>query len=437
MLRSFVRNARLWVLSAISMLAVADSGWAQGIAVQGVGPVNRSMAGASTAAPIDAAGAIHWNPATISGLPHNEVTFGLELLLPDETLFSTLGPASGSTDAESGVAPIPTVAWVQHAEDDRITYGLGMFGVAGYRANYPASLTNPISTPQSNTPGVPGGLGRIFSELEVLQIVPTVSFAVTDRLSIGFAPTVSLARIGAQPLFLVEPDDADGSGQPRYPDGLGNRYHWGFGGQLGIYYIADGGWHWGASIKSPQWFEEFRFMTTDEIGGPRLETVNIDYPMILSLGVAYSGIERWVIAVDARYFDYKNTDGFRTTGFRPDFASVLGLGWNNIFSVSTGVQYEYSERLTLRGGYTYQQVPFSSSRTIFNVASPLIIEHVASVGASYQWNRHVAFNVAYVHGFENSVTGPIEQPTTGPIPGSSVTSRVAAYALSVGATVRY
>ncbi|MCA9228521.1 MAG: hypothetical protein KDA47_23050, partial [Planctomycetales bacterium] len=121
MLRSFVRNARLWVLSAISMLAVADSGWAQGIAVQGVGPVNRSMAGASTAAPIDAAGAIHWNPATISGLPHNEVTFGLELLLPDETLFSTLGPASGSTDAESGVAPIPTVAWVQHAEDERLT----------------------------------------------------------------------------------------------------------------------------------------------------------------------------------------------------------------------------------------------------------------------------------------------------------------------------
>jgi len=46
----------------------------QGIFLTGVGAVNRSMGGASTAAPIDPMGAIHWNPATISGFQCNEIS---------------------------------------------------------------------------------------------------------------------------------------------------------------------------------------------------------------------------------------------------------------------------------------------------------------------------------------------------------------------------
>ena len=47
-----------------------------GMAVSGVGPINRSMGGAAVAAPIDSAGAIYWNPATISGLGRSEMEFG-------------------------------------------------------------------------------------------------------------------------------------------------------------------------------------------------------------------------------------------------------------------------------------------------------------------------------------------------------------------------
>ena len=60
--------------------------WAQGIIFNGVGPINRSMGGASTAAPIDAAGAIYWNPATIGSLERSEVILGMELVLPTEAV---------------------------------------------------------------------------------------------------------------------------------------------------------------------------------------------------------------------------------------------------------------------------------------------------------------------------------------------------------------
>ena len=72
---------RFLVLCVLSLLAVARSApaaRAQGFVLAGAGPVNRSMGGASTAAPLDATGALFWNPATLSGLPSSELDFALE-----------------------------------------------------------------------------------------------------------------------------------------------------------------------------------------------------------------------------------------------------------------------------------------------------------------------------------------------------------------------
>src|SRR5215471_19728284 len=65
-----------------------------GFLLTGVGPVNRSMGGASVAAPLDATGALYWNPASISGLGRNELEAGLELDLPQETLSSSVAPGT-------------------------------------------------------------------------------------------------------------------------------------------------------------------------------------------------------------------------------------------------------------------------------------------------------------------------------------------------------
>ena len=89
---------------------------------------------------------------------------------------------------------------------------------------------------------------------EFYQIVPTVCFAVTEKLSVGFAPTLTLARLDVNPVVFVAPDDSAGTGYT-YPTGDGTRYHFGGGFQLGVYYAADEAWHFGFCFKSPQWFE--------------------------------------------------------------------------------------------------------------------------------------------------------------------------------------
>jgi long-subunit fatty acid transport protein len=161
----------------------ASTAFGQGIVIPGVGPINRAMAGAAVAAPIDAAGAIHWNPASISFLERSEVSFAAEFTYPRTKLTSALPadafgpgvppiPLAGTNRSNSGVGLLPTTAMVYHQQDSDWSVGLGLFTIGGVGVNYHASTTNPILTPQP-----PAGLGggAIFSKFTILQFAPTVA----------------------------------------------------------------------------------------------------------------------------------------------------------------------------------------------------------------------------------------------------------------------
>lgn len=420
------------VIAVMFGLGMSDS-FAQGLALNGVGPVNQSMGGAGVAAPLDVVGAIHWNPAALSGLQQPEVAFGATLALTSQQVTSEIEfpfALSGSTRGEPGASPIPYAALAYRDADSAITYGIGILGVGGFRSNYPASQSNPVLTPQ---PPLGVGVGAIASEAEILQFVPTVSYAVTESLAIGFAPTISMARINADPLLLAAPDDADGDGNFTYPYGRGSRHHWGGGFQLGAYHIRDD-WHYGVSFKSPQWFESFRFKTADELGRPQTVSLNLEYPTIVSIGTAYSGVEDLVMAVDLRYLTYQEAAGLGNSGFRPD-GSVAGLGWESIFALAAGVQARLTESTYIRFGYAFNENPIPNSQTSVNVGSPVILQHFFNVGASVHVREGWILSMAYTHGFENSIEGPIQTPL-GALPGSSVRSDVSLNGLTVGFTMR-
>lgn len=386
------------ILLTIGM-ALSNPAFGQGITVTGVGPVNRSMGGAGTAAPIEAMGALHWNPASISGVSANEVSFGAELLLADITLTTTVAGVTSATSGEGGVAPIPTMGWVHHIEDTPLTIGLGLFGIGGFRNNMPANPNSPILA-----------AGPLFADAEILQLAPTVSYALNERLSIGFAPTLTGMRTMFDPLgpSPITPTPTPGSG---------NREHWGGGFQLGIYYIAENCWHYGFTFKSQQWMEDLRFFTPTGV-----TRFDLDYPMILSLGLAYSGIEDWVFAADARYFDYGNAPGFRD------------LGWTSVFAFAVGAQYHISDIWTARFGYNVNKNPLNSDDAALNIADPLIQTQNVATGLSCRLVENVDLSLAYIYLVNSSLTGPLPAPFPA---GSSVRHDIQAHSVALGVTVHY
>ncbi|MCA9216718.1 MAG: outer membrane protein transport protein [Planctomycetales bacterium] len=436
MLRIIRTIATTWLLCMVVLCNVVVA--QMGHILDAVGPVNQSMAGAGIALPLDATSALHWNPASISWLNRSEIGFGFaafgsEVDLSSQVQQDAFGPGappmalSGRTKSDNDINPIPTMGFVCHSPEGPVTFGLGGFAIGGFGVNYPGDPSNPILTPQPAQGGM--GFGPIYSQFQLMQFAPTVSVKVSDSFSVGLAPTVNWATLAMDPFAAAIPNPDSTYAPATHAD-----VAWGLGFQAGMMYQHCSGLSLGVLYKSPQWFQEFKFNSYDQLGSPRWFQFNMDYPAIFGVGLGWQGSNRWSLATDVKYVDYKNTDGFNAWGFWPSGA-VRGFGWNSIWVVSTGVQYQWSPRLALRCGYMFNENPISSSVAFFNATAPGIIQHHLSAGFTLAMKGGWDFDTAFHHGFANQISGPWYGPNA--IPNTAATSRLATYTLSVGLRKRF
>jgi long-chain fatty acid transport protein len=428
-----VGNASFWIGSAV-LLGLLPSSYGQGIIVPSAGPINSAMAGASTAAPVDFGGS-YWNPAILSGLDSQEVLIGSALALPSIHLQSSVPAGAvggvfpptnrfGEARSDSGVAAgLATGFSFRPEEDSPLTLGVGIFGLVGGGVNFNGSYQVPILTPRQPPNYV--GVGPIFANLSMLGINPMASLRLTDRLSIGAGPIISAGTPSFNPAFFA-PGPKGPLGLPTFPAATNARPQWGAGFQVGLLYELNEAWNFGFSYKSPIWQERWDFNASYPDLAPRRIGIQASLPEILSWGVAYKGLPRTLIDVDIRYIDYANTSLFGT--------KVVdgGLGWRSVFAVAVGAQYQATDRFTLRVGYLYNTNPIRDVTTLFNAQAPGIITNTLTLGASYDLNENVTLSMAWMHGFRNSIEGPILQ-----VPNSSVRLDAQVDTLWAGVNIKF
>lgn len=419
------------LILGFAAVGLPTTSFGQGIFLPAGGAVNRGMGGATTAVGIEAIGSMYWNPATIGQLANDEIAFGFDAVFTNFSLDSTFpGAGSGSSNSDIGVNAVPTIAWVHHTQNPNVTMGLGIFGVAGFSTNVPGNSGNPIVSAPFASGGT--GVGRIRSEATFLQINPALTLQLTDRISIGGGPVIGMGKVSFDDNVFAAPNT-----NMLYPRGDGTRNHWGLGAQIGVHYRHSDALQFGANLKSPTWFQPFKYYSEDAAGMPRTDQMNIDLPMIASVGLAYSFSPCTLLTADVRYFDYTSTDGFGDpAGYRAD-GSVTGLGWKDQFSLAVGLQHQATERLTCRVGYIYASDLIDNSTTFFNVGTDLSYRHVPTMGATFKLNDSTALSLAYNYVAEWGSTGPYMLPGTGPVPGSSVTTRLTSHILSAGVNVAF
>lgn len=401
---------------------------AQGFILPGAGPVNNSMGGAAVAAPIDATGAIHWNPATITGLAGSSVDIGSEMLNVRHRVSSTTGGAAPTTSARNsaGWAALPAIGLVYQPDDSWMTFGLGLNTIGGFFLNFAASDSNPVFGPP------PGGFGAVYSRLGLLQVTPTAAFQLTENVSIGLSPTITIADLQAAPFGFAAPN-IDGT----YPSAYNSRPRYGGGVHGGIYVATDRCWNFGASIKSPQWFEEFEFNSTDSDGTQRTLSLSFRYPMVLSLGTSYTGFERWILAADVRWFDYRSTPTFGAPAEFDSKGAVTGLDWDSIISVALGAQFKLNDAISLRMGYSWNENPIPDDKAFFSLQAAAVFQQTLNVGASMKITPSITMNMAYQHVFANAIEGPLHAPGVGPVAGTAIRIREELDALIAGVTVSF
>jgi long-chain fatty acid transport protein len=406
--------------------------------MQGVGAVNMSMGGASTAQPLDISGALQWNPATISVFDSKILNFDIGAFFSSPELSSSLpanmmwagSPAvSGVTKDDRGVSPMPAIAMVWGKEDSKHTFGASAFGISGFGVTFPEESNSPLAGPGFNPtlnsnpinyPQAAQGFGHLESDYMLLQVGLAWAYEISDHFSIGIQPTFNYAALELAPNPTASPN-MNGYYVSDKASAIG------YGAQFGMFYNSPGGVKIGASYKTAQKFEDFEFTNTDLVDDYTSKNAfNMDYPAILSFGLGYS-TDVVDLALDYRYVDYENTEGFEAKGWTSTGA-VQGFGWKNINIISAGFQYKGIEKLPIRFGYTFSSNPIDEELAFFSTSSTAVIKHAFQFGFGYNLNEKFTLNGVYHHGFsdgktEGQMLNPMMASPTNPygaIPGSKV-----------------
>ena len=439
----------------LAVLLLSTSLFAQaGHIMQGVGSVNMSMGGAATAQPLDISGALQWNPAAISVFDSKILNFDIGAFFSAPELSSTGyefngttgmptgNMISGVTKDDRGASPMPALAYVYGKEGSKHTFGVSAFGISGFGVTFPEQTfnTNPINNMQ------PFGFGRVESDYMLLQVGFAWAYELTNELSIGVQPTINYAALELAPNPIASPDFTPPAGAPGdkgYPVS-DKASAIGYGAQLGVFYNSPSGFKLGASYKTAQKFSDLEFKNTYLDGSSAPDVAfNMDYPAILSFGLGYS-TGNVDLAVDYRFVDYENTNGFAEKGWTPT-GSVQGFGWKNMNILSVGLQYKGIEKLPLRVGYTYCSNPIDNELAFFSIPATAIIKNAFQFGTSYPISDNFKVNGVFHYGTSGGETsGKIlnpgltqTYPPYGAIPGSEVSYKMTTSMVMLGLTYTF
>jgi long-chain fatty acid transport protein len=177
-----MKNLLILVAFALAITLEAQTGHV----LQGAGAVNFSMGGAGVALPVDAAGALQWNPASITAFDRNELSLSVAYFTAAPEVYAKVVQPDGQggfmtiegvTEDERGASPLPTLGVVFANPGSKFAFGVSAFGVSGFGVDYPATTNlplpgNPNFDPTNSNPLLypqnMGGFGHLYSEYQLV-----------------------------------------------------------------------------------------------------------------------------------------------------------------------------------------------------------------------------------------------------------------------------
>jgi len=139
-------------------------------------------------------------------------------------------------------------------------------------------------------------------------------------------------------------------------------------------------------------------------------------PSNWGLGIAVEATPKLTLAFDYMRINYSEVDSvgnayanFFMCMSDPSYClggdNGPGFGWEDQNVYKLGAAYQYSDKLTLRGGFTYGTEVIPSSEVLFNVLAPATVQKHLSLGATWKLDNDAELTFAYMHAFEEEVSG--------------------------------
>lgn len=297
--------------------------------------------------------AVYYNPAGLTQLKGTVSMSGVYVLGP-EVKYEGSGPAAGVNKGTQD-----QIFFLPHF------YGVSDFGSDWFRAAFG------VYTPFGQT--MDWGNNNSFryvstrSELQMVNINPTLAFAVCETLSVGIGYDLFHCDTDIRRAFpFVVPGPAFvGEGNFRFQgDGIGH------GGNVGVHWKPFEKHHFGISYRSPV---EVEFQGHAKVNTIPLflglgDSVNgkghadFTFPQVVQFGYAFWPTAKWKLEVDADWanWDQVNAIALKSKTIQGTFGLTRAqmktkLNWEDSWIISLGSQYELRDNLFLRGGWYWSE----------------------------------------------------------------------------------
>jgi len=372
-----------YLVIALIIISSASAAYAtNGAKVIGVGPVQRSMGGASVGLPLDS-GITVSNPAGMSYL-ERRADIGLSVAVPTSSHTATSAAALVTHNGETQDSDTPQFVLgafgtvVPITED--LTVGIGIYHVAGLGVDYEKNLY----------------LNVTYVEFTALKIAPAISYSFGDFFSVGVSPYVGQATYGYEVGVTTQKAHNDDTA-------------YGFGYTVGLLFkplglmkteLPEDLLSIGVAYESKFDFEDFEYNTVS--GKDELE---FDLPQSLALGIGLEPTERIRVAFDVVWIDWPEVLGPGEPAYNVNnsSASILNADWDEQLVYKIGVEFDAMEKLTLRAGYNYGEMPQNPNRAFENLALGVILEHHITGGLGIHFTENIDANVGFVYAPEASL----------------------------------
>lgn len=398
-----------------ALVAVASPAWAtNGYFAHGYGGSSKAMGGTGVTmgdGPLAAAQnpAIGVTEGNVAGLcftnfmPHRDATF------------EGAGPvAAGKYESENEYFPI-LCGGVNYMLREDTSVGLLMFGNGGMNTEYDSALFANFGAGTAPT-GV--DLAQAFLALNIAH-------EVAPGFRIGVAPVLAIQYFSATGLQAFE-------AMSLHPDSVSNNgYDWSIGGgvKVGAVWDATPWLSLGVSYQSRMWMTAF-----DKYKGLFAEEGSFDIAPYLSSGIAIKPHKDWAILLEHQRIFYSDiaaiaNSGVSTSALGSDDGA--GFGWNDMDVFKLGVQWQATQDLVLRGGFSWGTDFTDGTQVLFNTLAPATTTTHITFGVGYRLNERWSVQASYTHAFSNELTG------VSAMTGQTETIRMDQDELAVGFSYRF
>ncbi len=397
-----------WLKTALAVAvgALSTQAMAAGFALneQSISGMGTSFAGRSSSA--DDATTLFGNPAGMSRLKREEVSFGMAAIhaktdIKDTSATTAFGtPVSGSNDGD--MVPFTAVPMGYYVKpiDEKWAVGVGLYVPFGMITDYEG--------------GYQGRYHGDYSEVRVITVQPTISYRFNEKLSVGFGPTLN--RIDG------ELQSATYLG-PRIPDGRvnvkGDDTAVGF--NAGILYEFTPHTRMGLTYRSKVEYtlegdtELKEGFGLTQLGGKYDASLDLTTPESIDVSVTHELNDQWTLYAGAMLTRWSRfeaivieNEGLPSGPLNP---IIEDQEWHDTWSYALGAAYKLNREWTLRTGLAFDQSPTNNVDRSPRIPSG--DRTAVSFGLGWNPTDDITVDLAYSYLWEEDTKVRRNSPTRG------------------------